>query len=82
MWVPNGCEACTKTGYRGRGGLFELLVVSEDIESLIIGRKSSTEIREAAIRHGLKTLREDGWVKVFNGMTSVEEVMRVTEESV
>jgi hypothetical protein len=43
--------------------------------------QSSTEIREAAIRHGLKTLREDGWVKVFNGMTSVEEVMRVTEES-
>jgi len=81
VWVPNGCESCTKTGYRGRGGLFELLVVSEDIESLIIGRRSSTEIREAAIKHGLKTLREDGWLKAFKGMTSVEEVMRVTEES-
>jgi general secretion pathway protein E/type IV pilus assembly protein PilB len=81
VWVPNGCESCTKTGYRGRGGLFELLVVSEDIESLIIGRRSSTEIREAAIKHGLKTLREDGWLKAFKGMTSVEEVLRVTEET-
>jgi len=81
VWIPEGCESCTRTGYRGRGGLFELLVVSEDIESLIIGRKSSNEIREAAIKHGLKTLREDGWVKAFKGMTSVEEVVRVTEES-
>jgi len=81
VWVPEGCESCTRTGYRGRGGLFELLVVSEDIESLIIGRRSSNEIREAAITHGLKTLREDGWLKAFKGMTSVEEVMRVTEEN-
>jgi len=81
VWVPQGCESCTKTGYRGRGGLFELLVVTEDIESLIIGRRSSSEIREAAIKHGLKTLREDGWTKAFKGMTSVEEIMRVTEES-
>ncbi len=81
VWEPNGCESCTKTGYRGRGGLFELLVVTEDIESLVIARRSATEIREAAIRHGMKTLREDGWAKAFRGMTSVEEVMRVTEES-
>jgi len=81
VWIPHGCEACKKTGYKGRGGLFELLVVSEDIESLIIGRRSSTEIREAAIKHGMKRLREDGWLKVFKGMTSVEEVMRVTEEN-
>jgi len=81
VWAPGACEACTKTGYRGRGGLFELLVVSEDIESAIIARKSSTDIRELALRHGMKTLREDGWTKVFKGMTSVEEVMRVTEEN-
>ena len=81
VWVPQGCESCTKTGYRGRGGLFELLVVSEDIESAIIGRKSASEIREIALRHGMKTLREDGWTKAFKGMTSVEEIMRVTEEN-
>jgi type II secretory ATPase GspE/PulE/Tfp pilus assembly ATPase PilB-like protein len=78
--VSDGCEACTKTGYRGRGGLFELLVVTEDIESAIIGRRSSSEIREIALTHGMKTLREDGWAKVFSGMTSVEEIIRVTED--
>jgi len=81
VWVPEGCEACTKTGYRGRGGLFELLVVTEDIESAIIARKSATEIRDIALKHGMKTLREDGWTKAFKGMTSVEEVMRVTEDA-
>ena len=80
VWTPNGCEACTGTGYRGRGGLFELLVVSEEIESQIIARKSSLEIREQAARQGMKKLREDGWVKILNGMTSVKEVMRVTED--
>ena len=82
VWVPEGCEACTRTGYRGRGGLFELLVVTEEMGSQIIARRSSAEIREQAIKHGMKTLREDGWLKVFKGMTSVEEVMRVTEDSV
>lgn len=82
VWEPEGCENCTRTGYRGRGGLFEVLVVHEDIESAIIGRKSSGDIRELAKGHGLKTLREDGWAKAFRGMTSVEEIMRVTEDSV
>jgi len=80
VWTNQGCEACTGTGYRGRGGLFELLVVSEDIESQIIARRSSAEIRAQAALQGMKKLREDGWVKIFKGMTSVEEVMRVTED--
>ena len=81
VFEPAGCEYCKSTGYKGRGGLFELLVVSEDIESAIISRKSSTEIREIAQRHKMRLLREDGWVKAFKGMTSVEEVLRVTEEN-
>ena len=81
VWEANGCEYCKKTGYKGRGGLFELLVVNDEIESLIIGRKSSSIIREAALRSGMKTLREDGWIKVFKGMTSVEELFRVTEDT-
>lgn len=76
-----GCEFCKMTGYRGRGGLFELLVVNEEIESAIISRKSSAEIREVAQRYKMKLLREDGWVKIFRGMTSVEEVLRVTEDA-
>ncbi|MCL1919703.1 MAG: GspE/PulE family protein [Kiritimatiellaeota bacterium] len=81
VWEANGCETCKKTGYKGRGGLFELLVVNDEIESLIIGRKSSATIREASLRSGMKTLREDGWIKVFRGMTSVEELFRVTEDT-
>ncbi|MBO7653701.1 MAG: type II secretion system protein GspE, partial [Kiritimatiellae bacterium] len=76
-----GCESCTNTGYKGRRGLFELLVVTEEIESQIVARKSATEIREVALKQGMKRLREDGWAKVFKGITSVEEVMRVTEEN-
>jgi type II secretory ATPase GspE/PulE/Tfp pilus assembly ATPase PilB-like protein len=81
VFDPFGCEYCKKTGYKGRGGLFELLVVNEEIESLIIGRKPASVIREASLRGGMKTLREDGWIKAFRGMTSVEELMRVTEDT-
>lgn len=81
VWEPAGCEVCTNTGYKGRRGLFELLVVTEEVESQIVARKSATEIREVALRQGMKRLREDGWAKVFQGVTSIEEVMRVTEEN-
>ena len=81
VYAPTGCDACSRTGYRGRGAIFELLNVSENIGSLIIGRKSSAEIRKAAMAEGMATLRQDGWRKVFNGFTSVEELMRVTEDA-
>ena len=80
VWKAVGCEKCNMTGYKGRRGLFELLVVTEDVASAIIARKSSQEIRDIALTHGMKRLREDGWAKAFKGLTSVEEVMRVTEE--
>jgi type II secretion system protein E len=81
VYAPKGCDACTHTGYKGRGAIFELLNVSEDIASMIIGRHSSAEIRKAAMEEGMATLRQDGWRKVFNGFTSVEELMRVTEDA-
>jgi len=80
VWQPQGCEKCNNTGYKGRRGLFELLCVTEDVASAVIARKSSQDIRDIAMRHGMKLLREDGWAKAFKGLTSVEEVMRVTEE--
>lgn len=80
VWKAAGCELCNRTGYKGRRGLFELLMVTEDVASAVIARKSTQEIRDIAKTHGMKLLREDGWAKVFNGLTSVEEVMRVTEE--
>lgn len=81
IFEPVGCDNCTKTGYRGRGALFELLHVSEAIQSLIINRRSSAEIRKASMAEGMTTLRQDGWNKVFSGFTSISELMRVTEDS-
>ena len=81
VYAPKGCEACANTGYKGRGAIFELLGVSERIGSMIIGRHSSAEIRKAAMEEGMATLRQDGWRKVFSGFTSVEELMRVTEDA-
>jgi type II secretory ATPase GspE/PulE/Tfp pilus assembly ATPase PilB-like protein len=75
-----GCDACSGTGYRGRCGIFELLPVTESIESLIISRRSTHEIRERAINEGLTTLRADGWRKVLDGVTTTDEVMRISED--
>ena len=81
VYAPGGCDACAHTGYKGRGALFELLGVSENIGSQIIARRSSADIRKLAMEEGMTTLRQDGWRKVFNGFTSVEELMRVTEDA-
>ena len=81
VYAPHGCDACAHTGYKGRGAIFELLGVSEEIGSHIIARHSSMEIRKAAMAEGMTTLRQDGWRKVFNGFTSIEELMRVTEDA-
>ncbi len=80
VFEPNGCDLCTRTGYRGRRALFEVLDVDEDIEGAIVRRENATQIRNISLSKGMKTLREDGWAKVFAGVTSVKEVMRVTED--
>ncbi|MEI8242399.1 MAG: ATPase, T2SS/T4P/T4SS family [bacterium] len=76
-----GCDLCTRTGYRGRRGIFELLSVTDTVESLIINRRASNELKAAAVAAGMRTLRDDGWDKVFAGVTTVEEVIRATEEN-
>ena len=78
--AEGGCEACSRTGYKGRRALFEVLEVDEDVESAIIKRENATQIQHIALSKGMKTLREDGWAKVFKGVTSVEEIRRVTED--
>jgi len=80
VFEPVGCDACTRTGYKGRRALFEVLEVDEDIESAIVRRENATQIRNLSLSKGMKTLREDGWTKAFKGVTSVKEIMRVTEE--
>ena len=80
VFEPVGCDLCTRTGYKGRRALFEVLDVDEDIEGAIVRRENATQIRNIALAKGMKTLREDGWAKVFKGVTSVKEIMRVTED--
>jgi general secretion pathway protein E len=80
LFRGKGCEECRGTGYRGRSGIYELFVISEDVRSLILRRASSRDIRRAAIEGGMRTLRQDGWAKACQGLTTVEEVLRVTQE--
>ena len=80
VFEPVGCDACTRTGYKGRRALFEVLEVDEEIEGAIVRRENASQIRDLSLAKGMKTLREDGWAKVFRGVTSVKEIMRVTEE--
>ena len=81
LYREGSCEQCRTTGFSGRLGIFEVLPVTEAIESLVITRASSSEIKQQGIRDGLRVLREDGWAKVMDGITTVEEVLRVTEEA-
>jgi type II secretory ATPase GspE/PulE/Tfp pilus assembly ATPase PilB-like protein len=74
-----GCDACRQTGYRGRTGLFELLVVTDALKHAISRREPEATVRELARVEGMRTLREDGWAKVQAGITTIEEVMRVTD---
>jgi type IV pilus assembly protein PilB len=75
---PGGCDRCNGTGYRGRLGIFEILLMDEEIRSLVLRRASADEIAAAAVAKGMKRLREDGLDKIRLGQTSPEEVLRVT----
>jgi len=75
---PVGCVRCRYTGYAGRTGIFEMLVVNEDIRTLVLRRASATEISQKARGSGMRPMREDGLLKVANGLTTMEEVLRVT----
>lgn len=74
-----GCRECRNVGYAGRMGIYELLVASEEVRELALTRTSSWEIRKAAVKGGMRTLRMDAWDKVTVGTTSVDEVLRVTK---
>jgi general secretion pathway protein E len=77
-----GCENCLQTGYLGRTGIFELLIVDDDVKELITKCSSTHAIKELAGKKGMSTLREDGLHKALAGQTSLEEVCRVTQDSV
>ena len=76
-----GCKSCNFTGYRGRAGIFEILLVNEDINKLITQKVSADEIKKKAVSSGMKMLWEDGLEKVAGGITTLEEILRVTQIS-
>ena len=79
IYRAKGCRQCRGTGYSGRLGIYELLVSNDEIRVLASERRGTNEIRKAAIASGMRTLRQDGWLKVARGLTSIEEVLRVTK---
>jgi len=80
LYKPAGCNECRNTGYKGRIGIFELLIPDNGIKELIIKKAPTHQIRDAACQAGMKTLRQDGFQKVLAGITSLSEVLSVTEE--
>jgi type II secretion system protein E len=79
LYTAQGCRECRNLGYRGRMGIYELLVTSERVRELCTNRASSWEIKKAALADGMKTLRDDAWKKALRGDTTVDEVTRVTK---
>ena len=75
-----GCAECRGTGYRGRSGIYEMLRMTEELRSLTLRKAPGHEIRQHAIASGMSTLRQDGWAKCCLGVTTVDEVLRVTRE--
>ncbi|MFM8236418.1 MAG: GspE/PulE family protein [Actinomycetota bacterium] len=74
---PGGCTACGRTGYRGRFGVHEVMLMTEELERLVIERRSTEEVQKTAVMQGMLTLRDDGLCKVAMGHTSLEEIFRV-----
>jgi type IV pilus assembly protein PilB len=78
LWKPAGCRSCSGTGYRGRLAVHEVMLVSDEIEALTVKRTSANEVRRTAIAEGMRLLRDDGLGKAAKGLTSIEDVLRVT----
>jgi len=80
IYEGKGCQGCLNTGYRGRSGIFELMILDDPIKNLILKTSDSNAIKHKAVEQGMTTLRQDGALKVLNGITTVEEVHRVTQK--
>jgi general secretion pathway protein E/type IV pilus assembly protein PilB len=80
LYRGTGCRNCAGTGFRGRQGIFEMMVISDEVRSLILNRAPSHELRKVATAQGMTSLRDDGWRIVREGRTTVEEVMRNTKD--
>jgi type II secretory ATPase GspE/PulE/Tfp pilus assembly ATPase PilB-like protein len=79
VYHGQGCKICRNTGYLGRIGVFEVLEVSKTIRKLIVEKKDADVIAKAAVDEGMKTMLDDGLIKVSQGLTTLEEILRVTK---
>jgi general secretion pathway protein E/type IV pilus assembly protein PilB len=79
LYRAAGCRACRQVGYRGRMGIYELLITTETVRQIAHERASTWKLKQAAMADGMRTLRQDGWRKVLVGRTTVEEVVRVAK---
>ena len=75
-----GCAECDGRGYTARVGIFEMMELNDEIRQLVMGNADAGVLTQAARRNGMRNLREDGWKKIREGVTTVDEVMRVTQE--
>ncbi|MFN2623075.1 MAG: GspE/PulE family protein [Chthoniobacterales bacterium] len=75
----DGCDSCRQTGYQGRLAIYEICVVTEPLKKLIMQKRDGGELKQCAISNGMETLRQDGWRRVAQGKTTIEEVVRVTQ---
>ena len=80
LYRGKGCKECANTGYKGRIGIFELMIMTEEIRKLTVTNASSSEIRNVARAQGMRTLKEDGLLKVREGITTLSEIIRVTQD--
>ena len=80
LYRAEGCAHCSQTGFLGRVGIFEFMELDEGIRRAIVSRADASTLRAAARERGMRSLREDGWLKIASGQTTVEEVLRVTQE--
>ncbi len=81
LYAGGGCEQCAHTGYYGRSGIFELMPVDEEIRRLILASADASQLRQAAIARGMRTLLRDGAEKIRQGATTLSEILRVTQEA-
>jgi len=77
LYKAKGCAKCSETGYKGRVGLYEVMLIGEEIKRLTVERATTEDIKNTAIKEGMRTLKEDGLEKALRGLTSIEEIMRV-----
>jgi general secretion pathway protein E len=82
FYKPGGCDACMNKGFIGRRGIYELMMVDDNVGPLILKSADAQTIKRVAISHGMETLRDDGARKVLKGLTTVEEVLAATQEDV